>query len=189
MMGIAGCKIETLDDSACPRWLDFVLGRGQAPDDLGQHVWLLCHCDDGVTWGRRVGGEWRLGSTFFPDFCPVPTEENLQEMRVFSSLAEVLIWRAESGLRGRLVRDLEEGDPTSPDRPADEERVLLAGHLAGRREGFTHVRDGSGAEQILPVHIDDGPSPWPRLRVRHYFARDEQSGGIRVVVSRLVEVV
>lgn len=186
-MCVAGCQLETLDHLACRNWLAFALGRGHAPRDLGEPAWLLCHCDDGVTWGRRDGGEWRLGSTFFPDLCPVPAEENLQEMRVFSPVAEVLVLRAENGLRGRVLRDVDPEGAALPDRPDDEERLLLIGRVVEHCEGFTRVRDGSGAEQVLPMRIDSRLSSW--LRVRHYFVREEKTGGIRVMASRLVEVI
>jgi CRISPR-associated protein (TIGR03984 family) len=187
MMHIAGCRIEPLDDVASKRWLDFLLGRGAAPGDLGDRAWLLCHCEDGVTWGRREGDAWHLGSSCFPDLCPTPSESNVLEMRVFSPAAEVLIWRTENGLCGRVLRDTGHADAgASPDRPDDEERLLLAGLVKEHRRGFTRVGDGSGAEQALPLRITE--SSWPGLRVRHYFARDDQTGSVRVVATRLVEV-
>lgn len=188
-MRIAGCHHEQLDPVASRSWLDFVLGRRAAPGDLGHRVWLLCHCEDGVTWGHREGDEWRLGSSPFPDLCPAPSESNILEMRVFSPAAEVLIWRTEGGLCGRVLRDAEPGDGEQPDRPDDEERLLLAGRVGEQREGFTRIGDGSGAEQALPLRVAEGPSSsWPKLRVRHYFARDDRTGSVRVVATRLVEV-
>lgn len=189
-MRVAGCQLEKLDKVASTSWLDFVLGRSAAPSDLGDRVWLLCHCEDGVTWGRREGDEWHLGSSCFPDLCPAPSEANVLEMRLFSPAAEVLIWRTESGLCGRVLRDAELGDAGAPpDRPDDEERVLLAGRVGEERQGFTRVGDGSGAEQALPLRVPEGPSSsWPRIRVRHYFSRDDRTGSVRVVATRLVEV-
>lgn len=189
-MRVAGCQLESLDQVATRSWLDFVLGRGAAPGDLGDRGWLLCHCEDGVTWGRREGDGWHLGSSFFPDLCPAPSAANLLEMRVFSRAAEVLIWRTETGLCGRVLRDAEPVDAGEPpDRPDDEERLLLASRVGEERQGFTRVGDGSGVEQALPLRVAEGPSSsWPRLRVRHYFARDERTGFVRVVATRLVEV-
>jgi hypothetical protein len=105
MTHVDGYVVEQLDRAASKAWLDHVLGRGAAPSALGEPAWVLCHCDDGVTWGRREGSGWLLGSTVFPDLCPQPSELGLQELRIFSSVAEVLIWREESGLRGRILRD------------------------------------------------------------------------------------
>jgi CRISPR-associated protein (TIGR03984 family) len=186
-MRIAGCQLEQLDQVASRRWLDFVLGRGAAPGDLGNRAWLLCHCDDGVTWGRREGDAWHLGSSYFPELCPAPSESNIVEMRAFSPAVEVLIWRAENGFCGRMLRDAEPADQF--DRWDDEERLLLASHVVESRQGFTRVGDGSGAEQALPLHVTEGTSSsWPRLCVRHYFARDDRTGCVRVVATRLVEV-
>jgi CRISPR-associated protein (TIGR03984 family) len=187
---IASCQLHQLDEVASRSWLVFVVRGGPAPAALGDRAWLLCHCDDGVTWGRLDGEEWQLGSSCFPDLCPVPSESNVLEMRVFSPAAEVLIWRTENGLCGRMLRDAEPGDAgEQPDRPDDEERLLLASRVGEHREGFTRLGDGSGAEQALRLRVTEGPSSsWPRLRVRHYFARDDRTGCVRVVATRLVEV-
>ncbi|GIX46058.1 MAG: CRISPR-associated protein [Candidatus Tectimicrobiota bacterium] len=188
-MRIEGCRIELLDHSACTAWLDHVLGRAPAPADLGDPAWLLCHSDDGVTWGHRDGGVWRLASAFFPEPCPVPSEIRVQEMRVFSSKAEVLIWRTDNGLRGRMLVDDDHGQVEDSLRPDDEERLLLSGQVHDERDGFTCVSDGGGGMQVLPLRVPKRDSSrWPRLRVRHYFAREENTGSIRVVATRLVEV-
>ena len=189
MSRVAGCQIEPLDHLACKAWLDHALGHAGAPADLGNHAWVLCHSDDGVTWGRRGGEGWHLASTVFPDLCPVPSETGLQEMRVFSPEAEVLIWRTEESLCGRVLRDTSPGDVQEALRPDTEDRLLLSGRVSERRDGFTRVCNGAGAEQILPLRVAEGPSSrWPRLRVRHYFARDDKTGCVRVAATRLVEV-
>lgn len=186
---IDGCQIDRMDHLASSAWLDYVLGRGAAPMMLGDSAWLVCHCDDGVTWGRLDGGAWRLGSTPFPDLCPTPSEVAIQELRVFSSTVEVLIWRTGDGLRGRILRDA--GAPVDDPScsPHDEERLVLTGRVGEHKAGFTRVGDGTGAEQALPLRVMEGrAASWPRLRVRHYFARDEKTGCVRVVATRLVEV-
>jgi len=189
MKHIDGCQIDQIDRAAANAWLDYVLGRGAAPMSLGDSAWLLCHCDDGVTWGRLEGGAWRLGSTVFPDLCPVPSEVVIQELRVFSSATEVLIWRTDEGLRGRVLRDSVPAVTDGPLRPHGEERLLLAGRVGEHKDGFTRVGDGTGAEQALPLRVTEGPSSsWPRFRVRHYFAREERIGCVRVVATRLMEV-
>lgn len=188
MKPVAGGEIERIDSPTSRAWLDHVLGRAAAPATLGESVWLLCHDDDGVTWGRLEDSGWRLGSTLFPHLCPPPSAITLQELRIFSDLAEVLIWRARDGLRGRILRDsTRPGDDVSCS-PHDEDRRLLAGRIIERKGGFTRVGNGTGAEQALPIHVWEDPSRWPRLRVRHYFARDEETGCVRVAATRLVEV-
>lgn len=189
MTHIEGCEIERIDGAASKAWLDYVLGRGAAPVALSDPAWVLCHCDDGVTWGRREGTGWLLGSVVFPDLCPQPSELALLELRVFSAVAEVLIWRADDGLRGRSLRDSPTPVKDASCSPHDEDRLLVSGRVGEFRNGFTRVGDGTGAEQALPLRAAEGPAhAWPRLRVRHFFARDEATGSVRVVATRLVEV-
>ncbi|MCZ7664444.1 MAG: CRISPR-associated protein Csx19 [Thermoleophilia bacterium] len=189
MTRVEGCEIDRIDGAVSKAWLDHVLGRAAAPIALGDPAWLLCHCDDGVTWGRFEGGVWRLGSTVFQDLCPHPSALVLLELRVFSAVAEVLIWRADDGLRGRILRDSAAPMKDVSCLPHDEERLLVSGRAGEHQNGFTRVGDGTGAEQALPFRVTEGSAhSWPRLRVRHYFARDNESGSVRVVATRLVEV-
>ena len=188
-MHIKGCQIDLLSPAACKAWLDHVLSRAPAPADIGDPAWLLCHSVDGVTWGRRDGGVWRLASTAFPELCPVPSEIGIQQMRVFSPKAEVLIWRADGGLRGRMLLDEDDDQVEDALRPDNEERLLLSEQVHEERDGFTLVSDGTGAQQVLPPRVPKGDScRWPRLCVRHYFAREEKTGSVRIVATRLVEV-
>ncbi|HWO26211.1 MAG TPA: CRISPR-associated protein Csx19 [Kofleriaceae bacterium] len=170
--------------------MDFVLGRGDAPMHFGDgDCWLLCHCDDGVTWGRLEDGTWQLGSALFPDLCPTPSQASIQEMRVFSRGAEVLVWRMAGELRGRVLRDSSPPIGEGPLAPSDEEHLLLGRRVIEHKGGFTRVGDGTGAEQALPLRVvDQDSAPWPRLCVRHYFTQDAQTGCVRIVVTRLVEV-
>lgn len=188
-MQIAGCQVTPLDHGASNNWLEFILRRGVAPAAMGSPAWLLCHCHDGVTWGRWQGGEWSLGSSYFPDLCPSPSEANVLELRVFCPTIEVLIWRTGNGFLGRAVRDISLGDSMHlPERTAEEWRLLLGTRVCEHRGCFTRLEDGTGAEQAVPVVLQGGPpSSWPRLHVRHYFARDERTGCVRVVMTRLVD--
>lgn len=189
MTHVEGCVVERIDGATSKAWLDHVLGRGAAPSALGEPAWVLCHCDDGVTWGRREGSGWLLGSIVFPDLCPRPSELGLLELRIFSAVAEVLIWRDESGLRGRILRDSTDPVMDRSCSPHDEDELLVSGLVGEYRNGFTRVGDRMGAEQALPLRVAEGPPhAWPCLRVRHYFQRHEATGSIRVVASRLVEV-
>ena len=189
MTRIAGCDVDRIERRACEAWLDCVTGRGPVPLSLGEDAWALCHCDDGVTWGRLADGTWRLASQVFPGISPVPSAITLQEMRVFSRVAEALIWRTEDGLRGRVLRDVPSAVRDGPLMPHDEQRLLLAGRVGEHRDGFTRVGDGTGAEQVLPLPVVEGVLPlWPRLHVRHYFTCDEHTGRVRVAATRLVEV-
>lgn len=185
------CQIDRLDGASCRAWLDHVLDRSEAlvSELIDPPAWLLCHCDDGVTWGLVEGGRWRLGSMVFPDLCPPPSATTLQELRIFSRKGEILIWRDGIELSGRILRESPSPVDDDPCAPDDDERILLAGRVGERRDGFTRVSDGTGAEQALPLRVTEGSShSWPRLRVRHYFARDAETGGVRVAATRLIEV-
>jgi len=188
MMQIGGCRLDRIDRETAGVWLEHILGEGGAPIELDQPAWVLCHCDDGVTWGRWAQGNWRLGSTAFPDLCPVPSRRSLVELRVFSATFEALIWRGESELLGRMLTDEPPGPSDDPMEPHDEDRLLLWGHIVDERDGFTRVTNGTGMEQALPLTgLDRTGSASPRLRVRHYFGRDDRSGCVRVAASRLME--
>ncbi len=188
MSRLRGCHIETLDDASARGWVDWVMGRRDAPRAIAGPAWLLAHCDGGVTWGWLEHGRWRLGSEAFPDLCPKP-DEGLQELRVFTPAVELLLWRDADALRGRSVRDDGDSAPDDPLRPCDEMRVLVSGRVIDRRNGFTRVRDGTGREHALPGSVPDRvSSSWPRLRVRHYFLQDGETGAVRVALTRLVEV-
>jgi CRISPR-associated protein (TIGR03984 family) len=159
-----------------------------APQVLSEPAWLLAHCDSGVTWGYLKDSRWQLGSNAFPDLCPVPDPETIFEARIFSRSGEILLWRTLLGFSGRFLTDLPAMDVDDPARPDDESRLLLAGRLIERRNNFTRVGNGAGAEQVLPLQIVDRPNPWPRLVVRHYFVRDPETGVVSVAATRLVEV-
>jgi CRISPR-associated protein (TIGR03984 family) len=184
-----GCHVERIDHQGCRAWLSYVLGESGAPLAWDAPTWLLCHCDGGVTWGRLTERRWQLGSAAFSDLCPTPTERSVQELRVFCRASEVLIWRSGDGLLGRILTDTAPAESSGPLAPHDEPRLLLGGQIVEERDGFTRVRNGAGREQALPLTGLQRPwAEWPRLYVRHYFARDEETGFVRVAVTRLVEL-
>ncbi len=188
-MKVHGCEIEQLDAEACKAWIGYVLGERPQPLAVRAPAWALFHCDDGVTWGYLDDGAWRFGSEGFPDVSPGPSAISLQELRVFCRAFEVLIWRTEEGFGGRLLRDVERSSVLDPVAPDEEDRPLLGDRAIEQKGGFTRVGDGTGAEQVLPLRLSAGRiSTRPRIVLRHYFARDERTGCVRVAASRLVEV-
>jgi CRISPR-associated protein (TIGR03984 family) len=189
MTKVQGCEIDQLDAERCKAWIDHVLDAGPPPFPVECPAWVLFHCDDGITWGRVDGARWRLGSELFPETSPRPSQLSIQELRMFCRAFEVLIWRTQDRYRGRVLRDVERSSVSGPVGPDEEERPLLGDHVIEHRDGFTLVEDGSGAEQVLPLRLSPGSiSTRPQLVVRHYFARDERTGCVRVAASRLVEV-
>lgn len=195
---IAGCHIAPIDRAACEQVVAWVRGRGgSAPDALGAgFAWALAHSDDGVTWGRFDGeaGRWRLGHDAVPDVSPPIRPEALHELRLFGDGGEVLIWRSDEGLRGRLLEDARGDGPrdeTDPLRPSDELRIVRGDRIrADAGGGFTRVTDATGAEQALPVPLEEAQlrQHKVRLHVRHYWAQNAEDGTVRIAVTRLVKL-
>lgn len=196
---IAWCHISPIDRAACEQVVAWLIEkRGSVPEDLGAgFAWALAHSDDGVTWGRFDGeaGRWRLGHDAVPEVSPPIRPEALQELRLFGDGGEALIWRSDEGLRGRLLEDARGDSPrdeADPLRPSDELRMVRGDHRI--REdvggGFTRVTDGTGAEQVLPVALDEAQlrQHKVRLHVRHYWAQNADDGTVRIAVTRLVKL-
>jgi CRISPR-associated protein (TIGR03984 family) len=195
MTPLTGGTLRSLDTAACERWLDLVTAATPAAHEVYDLAWLLAHCDDGVVWGRRQGGNWRLSSSAFPEVSPEPRRDNLQQLRLFGLLREVLLWKADGGWQGRELADAETPSD-EPLRPQEQDYVLLGDRLlASVKDGFTLVGDGRGSRHAVPLVCEEaqfGAGPqrrWPlRLQVRHYFTADSRSGVVRVAASRLVHV-
>jgi len=189
------CSIEPLGQTTCLAVLDWI-GGGTRPAECDHElIWLLAHCRNGVTWGQLDGASrlWRLSSSPFPDHCPNIFRDNLLEMRLFAPSEEILVWRTEQGFLGRRLVDKPIGGKNSPTRPDDEIRILLGDRLeGGPKEGFTVVGTADGRRQVVPLECSASDfhkkrSPL-RLKVRHYFEQDPETGAVRVAASRLVDV-
>jgi CRISPR-associated protein (TIGR03984 family) len=188
---LAGCDLRPLDAADCDRHLAWLLGEpADPPDGAADFRWALAHCDDGVTWGvyEQQARSWRLGSEVVAAVSPTIRRESLQELRLFGELAEVLIWRTDEGLSGRLLRD--RGDAPEALRPFDESRILRGDSASACRDGFSHVADRAGAEQVVPLVVtdDDLQARRARLAVRHYCEQDAETGAVRIAATRLVSL-
>jgi len=95
--------------------------------------WLLAHADDGVIWGAVVGNGAATSLALQPG-GPSLSLETLQAARLFSTAAELLVWRdgRGAGARGtwhaRLVRDL---DPHIEVKETEVEEAAGATGAAG----------------------------------------------------------
>lgn len=195
MNRLEGCRIESLDNEACRAILGWSTGSDKPEPGDSTVSWLLAHCHDGVTWGWFDHGNrlWRLSSEVFPDLSPKISGSNFLDARLFGSESETLIWRTDVGLSGRCLIDEPPAIPDSPTRTDDEIRILLGDRASGApKDGFTRVGTAGGAEQAVPLECTDGDfksNRWPlRLRVRHYFEQDMETGAVRVAAARLVDV-
>lgn len=196
---IAGCDLTLLDSPACEQYVSWLLGEKRAisPEQAAGFVWALAHCDDGVTWGRYDADAtaWRLGNHVAPGVSPPVRLETMQELRLFGEGGEVLVWRTEAGLRGRILRETDPpadcDDEADPLRPSNEPRVIRGTRVIAQcRHGFTHIGDGTGAEQVIPIGVTEGhlKAAGVRLYVRHYFEFDPDIGTVGIAATRLVNL-
>src|SRR5260370_30987813 len=96
-------SITPLDGAACDALVTAIAsGDGSAAPETS---WLLAHCDDGVIWGTRRPGGWRLSSSAFPDVSPPLIRSRIQDLRGFGRDRELLVWRTGDGLQGRGLID------------------------------------------------------------------------------------
>jgi CRISPR-associated protein (TIGR03984 family) len=185
----ADAHVSPLDSSACRGYLAWLFGEKDAVEPEGSSGlnWMLAHCDDGVTWGRYDAGPrvWRQSHQVAPEVSPPIRSESLHELRFFGESAEVLIWRTEAGLRGRIIRD------TNASIEFEESRILLGTQVLEQLDhDFTRVSDGTGAEQVVPLVVSDDQLRDGRVRlvVRHYYESDTETGVVRIVATRLVRL-
>lgn len=188
---IAGCDVNPLDETACTPYLGWLADRAEMPEGGDGIAWALGHFDDGVTWGRwdQKAGTWASGHDVAPSISPAIRRETLQELRLFGGDREILIWRTRSGLHGRKVSDVRYVSGAAALAPVDEARVLRGSHIQVELgDGFTHVVDGTGARQVLPMRVtnEELRSRSVRLMVRHYFERNDETGAVRIALTRLV---
>ncbi len=191
------CVITNLTDVTCNRYLSWLLGEQEAVPPAGSEGlrWALAHCNSGVTWGcyEEEGKIWRLGNQVAPEISPPIQRETLQEVRVFGEPGEVLIWRAGTELRGRILREsdspADRNDKSNPLRPSDECRILRGDRVERNcPHRFTWIADRAGAEQVIPETVTDDQlrERRIRLRVRHYYEQDPETGSVRISATRLV---
>ena len=192
---IYGCTIECVAN--CRALLDWVKGKGALCAEARDTCWLLAHCDDGVVWGKRGRnqGGWELSHVPFPNISPRLSEENLQQIRLFGSQREVLIWRTDNGFRGRVLADTDRITEKSL-RPKVEMHILVGNRLLkGPVDGFSLIGDARGTRHAVPIvcHANDfrvgERTRWPlRMKIRHYLTQEEDTGIVRIAASRLVDL-
>jgi CRISPR-associated protein (TIGR03984 family) len=195
---IAGALFTPFDEAACEAWFAWFASGASAPATAAEFRWALGHYDDGVAWARAASGStlvlgsggWWHGHQAAPDVSPPPRRERLQELRLFGADTEVLLWRGEGRLFGRLLRDAGIDEEPLVTRPSFERRLLRGDRTEALPHGFTLASDGGGARQALPFEVAAADLTVGRvaLSVRHYFQMDESTGVVRIAATRLVGI-
>lgn len=187
------CKIlddiETVSDTINLRkWLQI-----QVHSSDYQLEYFLAHADDGIIWGYFDTDDNLVTPTepeeLFSNFrFPLFRYETLQQCRVFGKNEEILVWKGDTGLKARLVKD---HDDT---KFIKEEQILWGTQVEQVKSGFTLVSDGSqGLHHAIPLTDIEFDSSRPlvrplRLLVNHYIHFSQVTGVARIYLSRLVSV-
>ncbi len=178
---IAGACITPLNAEQANAWLDWLTGSGASSMESQGVRFALAHSDSGVTWGYLDGQRhWTMGTAVDPSLCPIPTAKSLHELRLFGNTAEVLIWRGDNKLQGRILAD--DGivfDSSDPLCPLNEGR-RLRGECREMRECFKRYVDAGGAQHLVPESFPE------EFSVRHYFEQVSSTGAVRIAATRLV---
>lgn len=179
---IADAHIIPLSADQARAWLDWLTGSGPPPSETHGARFSLAHSDSGVTWGfLDEQGQWKLGASVDPALCPVPTAKSLYELRLIGETAEVLIWRGDGDLQGRILADSNNGPGSSDSLCPMKEGRRLRGECREIRDGFKRYVDAGGAQHLAPESFPEDFS------VRHYFEQDTTTGAVRIVATRLVQ--
>ena len=154
--------------------------------------WLLAHADDGVIWGEVRNGQLVTSDSLAPEVSPPLRAETLQQVRLFATRAELLLWRdGDNQWHARLIRDPGHGEKPTFTDAIDEPQILWGTDPQPLANGFTLMSDGAqGLRHAIPLDVrgkfDESSRPL-RLWVRHYL-QDDESGFTRIVASRLFDL-
>jgi CRISPR-associated protein (TIGR03984 family) len=165
--------------------------------------WLLAHADDGVIWGKLEDNgplitsyDAAQGHPTAQGICPALRNETLQQARLFSEYAELLLWRNGDNIwQARLIREAKNDESAAWNESIDEPQILWGTEPQLLKHGFTLMSDGAqGLRHAVPIEVKEtyderGERTRPlRLWVRHYIAEDG-SGFTRIVASRLFDLI
>lgn len=168
---------------------DFREALAQAWDD-GEAV-LIGHGWDGVIWGVIREGRFEVAADHGKHGSSL-RRETLLELRVFDSSRELRLWRVGRDHRSCVIREQserggEEVRGLAYEGWGERDYWLLRSPSVRRPEPAPFVElSGTGGQ----LHAPPGrPTPPQKLRVRHYLARDRDSGLLREAAHRLIALV
>ncbi|NET88355.1 MAG: TIGR03984 family CRISPR-associated protein [Kamptonema sp. SIO1D9] len=157
--------------------------------------YLLAHADDGVIWGRFEQDGTLITQTepqeLFPKYKFAKLRwSTLQQCRIFSEKAEVLLWKVNKQPKARLIHD----QNLSKDNYICEKQILWGTHgKKDEKNEFTLLWDGQqGLRHAVPftdleLEADGKLKNRVGLEVRHYLDYND-SGVARIYLSRLVDL-
>jgi CRISPR-associated protein (TIGR03984 family) len=173
--------LEKFDTESLKEWLE-----KQAQEHKLKY--LLAHAEDGVIWGRFDADRLITSGDVFSSF-PQLRSQTLQQCRIFGEHGEVMLWKTGQKWKTRTINDTNQSD-----RLPDEHQILWGTKSEKVKDGFTIVADGQeGLRHAVPladIPFDQNKNLYRplRLTVRHYLEEDEDTGVVRVYLSRLVNL-
>ena len=162
--------------------------------------WMLAHADDGIIWGRFDQGrlvlssDAALGDSEAEAVCPPLRTITLQRLRAIGQNAEVYLWRDGGEFKGRLIknRSSSDGSVSSLSRCIDEKHILWGTTARELKDEFSLLtEEGLGIKQVIPLKHNGslrGDRVTPRLHVRQYLEQDADTGAVRILTGRLVDL-
>jgi CRISPR-associated protein (TIGR03984 family) len=159
------------------RWLQ-QLAKSHGAD--APEMILLLHADDGVIWGRLVGDSLTTSSDAYEVVATPLRRKTVQQLRLFGAQGELLLWRTNNGMAGRVVTT-DADTAVGQGNYYDENHLLWGEKTAESVKGFTLLREG--ARELL--HAPPGTGQKAKLKVRHYIQCDA-TGQAYVALSRVV---
>lgn len=181
-----------------------IVNNKEAPKTLLTGLWgvdktdsplLLAFADDGLIWGKMTEEGLFISNDADPQFGPLLRWQTLQRLHLFSEKRELRIWRYGMDFKGVFLSD----EPGEDEYYYDEEQILLgtiirdgfSSKTANNTISFTPVEDLAGQWHAPPIAgsaLPEGSSSRLRLKLRHYLKADEESGMLRVSISRILKL-
>ncbi|MDP3149831.1 MAG: CRISPR-associated protein Csx19 [Ignavibacteria bacterium] len=131
---------------------------------ISEKSFVVAYLDYKVLIGKYIGASFM----FYNNEQIEP--KYIQRMRIFNENEELMLWRSEGKLKGRLRKD-NEGDEVNV---VDADQVLF-GTIPNAINGFTRITEERGTELILPfknLKVDNGKNRM-KITTRNYVGFNE----------------
>lgn len=129
-------------------------------DDVPKQGYVVAYLDYQVIMGTYVAGQFR-----FPDNQQIHPR-SIQRMRLFDAQAELLLWRSNGGLKGRLRQD-----GIGEDTDVVEACQILSGTKSEIVGNFTCLTEKKGSRLLVPGQFEaDTGKKRVAIRTRNYIA-------------------